>query len=458
MAHGILSPSGWNTWGHCPGSVWLSKDLPESTSPYAEEGTKAHELACALGLNKAGKAPDPDLSGYDDEMIRCARAWARLTNGYINADSGAVRFAYEDPVDLETVTGEKAHGTVDFWCLQKSGRLVVCDFKYGMGVQVPSDHNGQLSIYAAALLSRLNAVGAGLAAPATSVEIVIFQPRINSEPSIWSPANREFNDFIFGVVKPAAALAMDQLEKSRLPPVPGERWTTQAEDGYRYAPKLIPGEAQCHFCKAKAVCPALAAKVSEEIGRDFDVIAPPEPLKPASQEGEPPEEKAIKVPADAEHLARVLPWLETIEDWCDACRAAARSRLEQGEELPGWKLVAGRKGARKWLPEAEGTLNAMRISKAVLYEKKLISPAKAEKAAKAGVIGSRQWNSMQRLITQEEGRPVIAPASDPRPAILASIADDFDVIESEPVKELPSPAAAQQENMSEEAEDPFDFI
>lgn len=107
MAHGILSPSGWNTWGHCPGSVWLSKDLPESTSPYAEEGTKAHELACALGLNKAGKAPDPDLSGYDDEMIRCARAWARLTNGYINADSGAVQFAYEDPVDLETVTGEK---------------------------------------------------------------------------------------------------------------------------------------------------------------------------------------------------------------------------------------------------------------------------------------------------------------------------------------------------------------
>ena len=335
MAHGILSPSGWNTWGHCPGSVWLSKDLPESTSPYAEEGTKAHELACALGLNKAGKAPDPDLSGYDDEMIRCARAWARLTNGYINADSGAVRFAYEDPVDLETVTGEKAHGTVDFWCLQKSGRLVVCDFKYGMGVQVPSDHNGQLSIYAAALLSRLNAVGAGLATPATSVEIVIFQPRINSEPSIWSPANREFNDFIFGVVKPAAALAMEQLEKSRLPPVPGERWTTQAEDGYRYAPKLIPGEAQCRFCKAKAVCPALAAKVSEEIGRDFDVIAPPEPLKPAGQEGEPSAEKAIKVPADAEHLARVLPWLETIEDWCDACRAAARSRLEQGEELPG---------------------------------------------------------------------------------------------------------------------------
>ena len=65
---------------------------------------------------------------------------------------------------------------------------------------------------------------------------------------------------------------------------------------------------------------------------------------------------------------------------------------------------------------------------------------------------------MRQLITQEEGKPVIAPASDPRPAILASIADDFDVIESEPMKELPSPAAAQQENMSEEAEDPFDFI
>lgn len=451
MAHGILSPSGWNTWGNCPGSVWLSKDIKEEPSPYAEEGTKAHELACALGLNKSGKAAAPDLSGYDEEMIRCARGWAKLTGDYLEAEGRAALFAYECPVDLYPVTGESAQGTVDFWCVQPNGRLVVCDFKYGMGVRVQAERNGQLSIYAAALLMQLNAVGTNQAPAATSVEIVIYQPRISPDPLIWTPTNVEFNDFVYGTIKPAAAKASRQLAMSSLKQVEGQAFTVEAEDGCRYEPELNPGEAQCHFCKAKAICPALAKKVSEEIERDFEVIAPP---ASCGHSGPLPAEQALKVPAQAEQLARVLPWLETIEDWCNACRAAARSRLEQGETIPGWKLVAGRRGPRKWTSEAEETLNAMRLSKALLYEKKLISPAKAEKAAREGLIGIRQWKTMQKLMIQTDGKPALAPASDPRPAIAVSIEDDFEAI---PISEKQSPAAVQQENMPE-GEDPFDFI
>ena len=43
--HALLSPSAAHRWCNCPGSVALTKDLPNASSPYAEEGTRAHRLA-----------------------------------------------------------------------------------------------------------------------------------------------------------------------------------------------------------------------------------------------------------------------------------------------------------------------------------------------------------------------------------------------------------------------------
>lgn len=43
--HALLSPSSAHRWCNCPGSVALTKDLPNVSSPYAEEGTRAHRLA-----------------------------------------------------------------------------------------------------------------------------------------------------------------------------------------------------------------------------------------------------------------------------------------------------------------------------------------------------------------------------------------------------------------------------
>lgn len=43
--HALLSPSSAHRWCSCPGSVALTKDLPNVSSPYAEEGTRAHRLA-----------------------------------------------------------------------------------------------------------------------------------------------------------------------------------------------------------------------------------------------------------------------------------------------------------------------------------------------------------------------------------------------------------------------------
>ena len=53
-----------------------------------------------------------------------------------------------------------------------------------------------------------------------------------------------------------------------------------------------------------------------------------------------------------------------------------------------------------------------------MYDLKLITPPAAEKLVKAEVIGPRQWKKLEVLITQAEGGKSVAPASDPRPAIV----------------------------------------
>jgi hypothetical protein len=120
--------------------------------------------------------------------------------------------------------------------------------------------------------------------------------------------------------------------------------------------------------------------------------------------------------------------VDLIEDWCDAVRKEAYARMNNGIPVPGFKLVQGRRGARAWRSkdEAEATLKTMRLKVEEMYDLSLISPTTAEKLAKASVIGPRQWPKLQDLITQPDGKPAIAPESDPKPAIqVAPRADVF---------------------------------
>jgi hypothetical protein len=120
-----------------------------------------------------------------------------------------------------------------------------------------------------------------------------------------------------------------------------------------------------------------------------------------------------------------------VEDWCKAVRARLEAELLAGKPIPGWKLVQGRNGARKWANEgeAEATLKRMKLKVEEMYDLKLITPPMAEKLAKAGTIGPKQWPSLQGLIVQKPGPPSVAPETDKRPAW--SPADDFNVIQEE---------------------------
>ena len=43
--HARLSPSSAARWLACPGSVVANENLPDTSSSYAEEGRRAHEIA-----------------------------------------------------------------------------------------------------------------------------------------------------------------------------------------------------------------------------------------------------------------------------------------------------------------------------------------------------------------------------------------------------------------------------
>lgn len=42
--HAVLSASSAHRWLNCPGSVSLTKDMPDTKSEYAEEGRLAHAV------------------------------------------------------------------------------------------------------------------------------------------------------------------------------------------------------------------------------------------------------------------------------------------------------------------------------------------------------------------------------------------------------------------------------
>jgi hypothetical protein len=115
--------------------------------------------------------------------------------------------------------------------------------------------------------------------------------------------------------------------------------------------------------------------------------------------------------ADDEDLTRVMANADLIESWVKAVRAEVERRLLAGQQVPGYKLVQGKKGNRAWTKaeDAEALLKALGLKSDRMYDYKLASPTSLEKLAKAGEIGPRQWSKISELITQAEGSPSVAP-------------------------------------------------
>jgi hypothetical protein len=372
--HFTYSPSSASRWINCPGSIALSVNLP----------------------------PEPDEKAVTGEITAEMAEAAQIVVDWAIAQPGE-KF-YEQDLPIGHVTGEDdATGRTD--CVIVDGdTLTVADWKFGYG-EVSAEKNPQLALYALGALEVF-----GVIESFEKFRFVIMHPAVSKEPSVWDCTAK-------------------QLETFRQRAAQGAEWARACLDqGIDEAEDLQPGDDQCKWCRAKAICPALASVPQEVVNVDFTDLSAEQKIAEATKD-------VALLPAAT--LARFYEIVPLIEQWNDAINAAMHVSVASGDQ-PNYKLVAGKKGNRKWKDptEAEALMKKMRLKVEEMYDLSLISPTSAEKLApkydKDGkpvpdqgetLIGVRQWPKLKELIVQGDGKPTIAKATDKRPALTVQFAE-----------------------------------
>jgi hypothetical protein len=226
-AHSKFSASGAEKWFNCSASVEISEGLPDKSSPWAEEGTKAHEVLEALmqrSLNVGANVASESRGMFDrtvtKEMISLgtdAANFILLLGDRLNAE-----VLVENRVYLEFIHPEM-FGTYDGAVLDHFGTLHVFDYKYGAGHAVSPRENLQMIFYGIGLAHKFNW-------NFKRVRLWIIQPRIKgyNGPMFWE-------------------VTIEQL-KAYVPKFEEAVWRVENE------PVFAEG-SWCHWCKAKGICP-----------------------------------------------------------------------------------------------------------------------------------------------------------------------------------------------------------
>ena len=393
-AHARFSPSQAYRIKECPGSVALCEQAPpEPPSPYAEEGTRAHEHLERLMIRT--RASDWDTVPED------MRPHLRVFTDYVDEvlKEGVFEMNVESKLDIPGIPG--AGGTVDCLLLDKqNGRIEVIDLKYGQGVLVEVDDNPQLKQYALAVVMNLK--------PPEDwrVRITIIQPRgQHHEGPIRSV------DMTAGDLYDFSLEVLDMVEEASKPDAPRN-----------------PGK-WCNWCQARTICPEIQELAAKTCRADFSNI------KEVTTDLM--DEKVVE-----DRIGDILTAGVIIKRWLSSVEKLAVDRLRNGEEIEGWKLVAQRP-TRKWrsdLKEFE-IISKLRTvlpdhGLGAIAPRKLIGVTASDElaAAQAKLMGGNRSeiaenkklliNGVAECIEKtSSGAPKLAPESDPRPPLV--IGQDF---------------------------------
>lgn len=428
--HARLAPSAAHRWMHCPGSVRLSEDIPNTTSSFAAEGTAAHEV-CAKCLETGANASDfagmwvdvktgtivdtPEDTDeadrffeIDDEMVDGVQMYVDHVCGL---HAGASDFDEEFSVEVEqrldmTHLHPEIFGTGDATVFDYANRhLHVIDFKYGKGVAVDATDNPQLLLYAAGAARRHHN------AQIEHLTMHIVQPRA---PHALGPVRSyaidlldlfEFEDKLAEAAK-ATDTASSDMEKVDCNLIPQKLWDTV---------HLKAGE-HCRFCPAQPVCPAVRQKVLQAAAEEFGDLGDAIGLTP-------PEELTD------ERMALVLKEADQIGNYVKAVQEYAHAQAMAGKTPAGFKLVAKR-AFRKWINEDAARHHLYDLGATnddILTEPKMKSPAQLEKLF-PGKNKAEREKAMADLVEKKSSGLNLVPIEDPRPAAAVGASSDFDAV------------------------------
>lgn len=367
--HAFLSASASHRWLACPPSAKLCAELPDESSPYAQEGTDAHEL-CEFKVRKAlgekVRNPKNKLQYYNAEMEDCAEQYCQFVmEKYEEAKSHCpdAIIKIEEKLDFSEWVPD-GFGTGDCVIIA-DGVLNIIDFKYGLGVLVDANENPQMMCYA---LGALDAFG--FLYDIKLIRMIIFQPR-RGNVSMYAMEKQQLLDWAENTLRPTAELA-----------IKGEG-------------EFCAGE-HCQFCKVRATCRKRAEYNLELARYDFQM--------PAMLESH-------EISAILERVDGLVSWASDIKDY-------ALQQALSGTEYPGFKLVEG-KSNRKYTDE-DAVVKAVTDAGYDPYAKKLLGITDM-----TSLLGKKKFEELLGgLIQKPPGKPTLVPEADKRPP-MNTAKDDF---------------------------------
>lgn len=377
-AHALLSASGASRWLNCTPSAKLEDEYGErKSSPYAEEGTLAHELAEAyLRKDVLQLSSDSEFEAelervmshklFNEEMLDCVPIYTDYCESeYIAAKetSNLAIIEIEQRLDLTEFIPD-SFGTADCVII-KDDVMQVIDLKYGKGVPVYADWNKQLMLYGLGALRKYDTMY-----DISEIVLTIVQPRLNNISS-WQISVSDLLEWAHSELKPKADMA----------------FTGEGE--------LSPGE-WCKFCSVKNKCRALYEQQME--------IAKYEFADPVFLSDEEIADIVLKAP-------KFVEWANSIQEY------AQEKAVTEQKQWPGLKLVEG-VSRRKWAAEDDMVSSALftrvpELSEEDIFDMKLKSITAIEK-----LIGKKRFTEQFGDLTiKPQGKPQLVPLNDKRPAM-----------------------------------------
>ena len=373
--HALLGASSSARWLVCTPSARLEAMFPDEQSPYAAEGTVAHDLAEAILRHKIEGKKAPKLDDYSTEMIEAVNRYVDICEEKVNearARSSDAEALIEARLDFSRWVPE-GFGTGDM-VIVADGVLEVIDLKYGKGVPVSAVENTQMRLYA------LGAYDVNeFLYDIKTVRMTIVQPRLDSV-STDEMALEELLDW-GEEIKPIAQRAFN-----------GEGECTPCD--------------YCNFCKARHTCRALSNTCLDTFYKNGG--------------------KLNQLLTDSE-VSDILAMKDLITKWIKGVYDFAYEKALSGEkQWPGYKLVEGT--SRRTITDPEAAAKTLLDNG--YKEEDIFKPRELEGITNLQkVLGKKGVTEyLEAYIDKPEGKPTLVPDSDKRPAIntVETMMNEFD--------------------------------
>ena len=336
----------------CAGSYQIELTVPNTgeESEYAARGTALHDAMAAF-LEEGEDVSMSTLVGreFNSRVISAEDVEEALSPALTYLDRIIKQVGGECDLWIEQtavflqpdIDSPGSFGTIDVILRSPAGHYFILDWKFGQGVSVGVQDNGQLLYYAAALAADPGDTGFTADSPLT---LGIIQPSDTERPE----------DGVLRLWEVPRDVVRNRMTIYRDAAIKALASTMQHGD-------FVMGD-HCRWCKAVAICPAQIenSNALAQTSRSFQG------------------DMWSHVTGDT--LAAMLTQADHVETFIKELRAYAHGLLETGSLLKptGFKLVPGR-ATRKWIDEEKATIALKKRLGAKSFTKKLISPAQAEK-------------------------------------------------------------------------------